>query len=137
MHLPFGRDILSQLDNKPRNEGNNGFGSYWIYGLIALVLIGLNAYQWGSTDKKDIDWQKYEQLLKDGDISKVTTVNEKQLHIFLKEDRLAKNGLQKSKFPNRPNFYMEIPQKVYVKNVGARRYSYPHKKVGGKKTPGP
>ena len=107
----------NELDNKPRNEGNNGFGSYWIYGLIVLILIGLNAYQWGSTDKKDIDWQKYEQLLKDGDILKVTTVNEKQLHIFLKEDRLGKNGLQKSKFPNRPNFYMEIPQKVYEDRI--------------------
>ncbi len=104
----------NELDNKPRNSGNNGgFGSYWIYGLIALVLIGFNAYQWGSTEKKDVDWQKYEVMLKDGDVEKVTVVNEKQLHIFLKEDRLSKHGLTKGKIPNRPNFYMEIPAKVY------------------------
>jgi AFG3 family protein len=105
----------NELDNKPRNSGNGngGFGSYWIYGLIALVLIGLNAYQWGSTEKKDTDWTKYEQMLKDGDVQKVTVVNEKQLHIFLKDDRLSKHGLTKSKLPNRPNFYMEIPAKVY------------------------
>lgn len=103
----------NELDNKPRDNGNGGFGSYWVYGLIALILIGFNAYQWGSTEKKDIEWQKYETMLKDGDVQKITMVNDEQLHIFLKEDRLGKHGLAKSKFPNRPNFYMEIPQKVY------------------------
>ena len=107
----------NELDNKPRNSGNGGFGSYWIYGLIALVLIGFNAYQWGSTEKKDIEWQKYELMLKEGDVQKVTVVNEKQLHIFLKEDRLSKHGLAKSKFPNRPNFYLEIPAKVYEERM--------------------
>ncbi len=107
----------NELDNKPRNNGNGGFGSYWIYGLIALVLIGFNAYQWGTTEKKDIDWQKYEVMLKEGDVSKVTVVNEKQLHIFLKDDRLSKYGLTKGKFPNRPNFYMEIPSKVYEERI--------------------
>ena len=103
----------NEFDNKPRSSGNGGFGSYWIYGLIALILIGFNAYQWGSTEKKDVDWQKYEVMLKEGDVQKVTVVNEKQLHIFLKEDRFSKYGIAKSKFPNRPNFYMEIPAKVY------------------------
>lgn len=107
----------NELDNKPRNNGNGGFGSYWIYGLIALVLIGFNAYQWGTTEKKDIDWQKYEVMLKEGDVSKVTVVNEKQLHIFLKDERLSKYGLTKGKFPNRPHFYMEIPSKVYEERI--------------------
>jgi AFG3 family protein len=101
----------NELDNKPRDNGNGngGFGSYWIYGLIALILIGFNAYQWGTTEKKDIDWQKFESLMKAGDIQKVTVVNKSQLHIFVKDDRLANNGLVKSKFPNRPHLYLDIP----------------------------
>jgi cell division protease FtsH len=104
----------NEFDNKPRsNSSGGGFGSYWIYGLIALVLIGFNAMQWMSTDRKDLKWETYLQMLKEGDVQKVVIVNEKELEVYVKDERLSKHGLVKSKFPNRPHFYMDIPAKTY------------------------
>ena len=109
----------NELDNKPRNNNSSGggFSSYWLYGLIALALIAFNFYQLSSTEKKDLEWNKFEGMLKEGDVSRIDIVNEETLEIFIKEDRLGKYSLTKSKIPNRPHFLMEIPAKVYEDRV--------------------
>ena len=109
----------NELDNKPRNNNSSGggFSSYWIYGLIALVLISFNVYQMSSTEKKDLEWDRFENMLKEGDVAQIDIVNEETVEIFIKEDKLSKHGLTKSKIPNRPHFLMEIPSKVYEDRV--------------------
>jgi AFG3 family protein len=108
----------NELDNKPRNNsGGNGFSSYWIYGLIALVLIAFNFWQMSTTEKKDLEWDQFALMVKDSAISHVNMVNEKTLEIFLKDEKLGKYGLTKSKIPNRPHHLMEIPSKVYEDRI--------------------
>jgi AFG3 family protein len=110
----------NELDNKPRNNnssGGNGFSSYWIYGLIALGLLAFNFWQLSSTEKKDLEWDQFAVMVKDSAISHVNMVNEKTLEIFLKDEKLGKYGLTKSKIPNRPHHYMEIPSKVYEDRI--------------------
>jgi AFG3 family protein len=110
----------NELDNKSRNNnssGGNGFSSYWIYGFIALILIAFNFWQMSSTEKKDLAWDKFETMLKEGDVSHIEIFNEESIEIFIKEDRLSKYSLTKSKIPNRPHFLMEVPSKVYEERM--------------------
>ena len=77
----------NELDNKPRNSSSpgNGFSSYWLYALIALVLVAVNIYTFGTTEKKDLEWEQFAEMVKTGDVSRVVMVNEKTLEIFVKE----------------------------------------------------
>jgi AFG3 family protein len=109
----------NEFDNKPRNSPSNGFSSYWIYGLIALVLIAFNIYNFSSIEKKELEWDKYAEMVKQGDVQKVIMVGEKVLEVYVKDDKLAKYNIAKSKFPNRPHFQMEIPAKVYEERISA------------------
>ena len=109
----------NELDNKPRNSSSpgNGFSSYWLYALIALVLVAVNIYTFGTTEKKDLEWEQFAEMVKTGDVSRVVMVNEKTLEIFVKDDKLDKYNLAKSKIPNRPHFQMDIPAKVFEDRI--------------------
>ena len=108
----------NELDNKPRNTSTGGgFGSYWIYGLIALVLIAFNIYNLGTIDKKELEWEKFAEMVKEGDIQRVVVVNEKVLEVFVRDEKLAKYNITKRRYPNRPDFQMDIPAKVYEDRI--------------------
>ena len=108
----------NELDNKPRNTSTGGgFGSYWIYGLIALVLIAFNIYNLGTIDKKDLEWEKFAEMVKEGDIQRVVVVNEKVLEVFVRDEKLTKYNITKTRYPNRPHYQMDIPAKVYEDRI--------------------
>ncbi len=109
----------NELDNKPRNSQspNGGFSSYWIYGLIFLVLIAYNIYNFSTVERKDIEWDKYVQMLQEGDISRVVMINKELLEIFIKEDKYEKYKIVKSKIPNRPHFNLAVSSATYEKRM--------------------
>ncbi len=110
----------NELDNKPRNTSTGGgFGSYWIYGLIALVLIAFNIYNLGTIDKKELEWEKFAEMVKEGDIQRVVVVNEKVLEVFVRDEKLTKYNITKRRYPNRPDFQMDIPAKVFEDRIAA------------------
>jgi AFG3 family protein len=110
----------NELENKPRNNSNgSGFNSYWVYALIFLALVGINIYSFGTIDRKELSWDSFTTMVKDGDIEKVEMINEKVLEVFVKEDKLQKHKLQKGKFPNRPHFTIDIPAKVFEDRIAA------------------
>jgi AFG3 family protein len=110
----------NELENKPRNSSpSGGFNSYWIYALIALVLIAFNIYNFGTIDKKELQWDKFTAMIKEGDIQKVDIINEEVLEVYVKEDKFSKHGIQKSRYVNRPHFSLDIPAKVYEDRIDA------------------
>ena len=110
----------NELDNKPRNTSTGGgFGSYWIYGLIALVLIAFNIYNLGTIDKKELEWEKFAEMVKEGDIQRVVVVNEKVLEVFVRDEKLTKYNITKTRYPNRPHFQMDLPAKVFEDRITA------------------
>ena len=52
-------------NNKKGNRLGGGsdeppkFNYYWIYGFIALLLLGLNFYQFSNANAKDLDWGSF------------------------------------------------------------------------------
>ncbi len=100
----------NERDTKP-GIGAPKFNNYWIYGAIALVLIGFNLYNFSGVAQETLDPLKLKQMVLDGDVKKVVVVNSQVAEIYLKEDRIKKypNAAPMGKFQqaSRPQFTME------------------------------
>ena len=73
-------------DNKPPK-----FNYYWIYGIIALLLLGLNFYQFSNPNTKKMDRNVFTSALKNQDIEKLEVINNKFAYVYLKEKALEKD----------------------------------------------
>ena len=63
------------------------FNIYWVYGIILAVFIGLNFYDFGGT-AKNIDRNKFDEILKDGDIAKIIVINNQKVEVYIKKELL-------------------------------------------------
>ena len=110
----------NDLDGKPSGPK---FNSYWIYGMIALFLMVMQAVQFTNNTKKDIDWQRFKIMAQDGAVDRVDIVNKRTAKVFLKKENLEK-GLEKykyadtSRFVDRPNYSFNIGfEETFSKNI--------------------
>lgn len=88
----------NQNKNKPGQQRK--FNFYWIYGLIAVILIGFQffPFQGSPVQLKDISKFREEMLLK-GDVNRVVVVNKEYAEIYIKEDRLESEPYKADKVP--------------------------------------
>lgn len=64
------------------------FNAYWIYGLIALVFIGIQFLDLGQEPEK-IDIRTFiNDMLKKHDVEKIVVINDKRAEIYIKESKL-------------------------------------------------
>ncbi|MFO7828484.1 MAG: ATP-dependent zinc metalloprotease FtsH [Bacteroidales bacterium] len=111
-------------NNNSSNSNNKGnkpkFNIYWVYGLIALVFIGVQLFSF-SPGPKEITMQEFERdMLKNGDVEKIEVVNKEKANIYIKEDRLN-DARYKDLFDNSfsnvsqegPHFYFTIGSVEY------------------------
>lgn len=80
------------FSNKPGMPGSNPkrkFNFYWIYGILALVFIGINFFsdQWGGT-MKETTWGQFEKMLVKKDVEKVVVINKEHARIYIKKDKI-------------------------------------------------
>lgn len=77
--------------NKQKENKSSGpkFSSYWIYGVIALLLLVLNFYSMQQGSREQISMNRLEQMIADRDVDKLVIINEKKLHVYLKKDKLS------------------------------------------------
>ena len=110
----------NELDNKPRNsDNNNGFNSYWIYGVLAVLLIGFNFYNWTTIDSEKLQVSTLFDMIKNGDVKKMVFINKESLEVFVKDGKEATYKLKASKNPSRPNAIIEIPSEEFGKYLDA------------------
>ncbi len=77
-------------NGKPEKGKTPPFNFYWIYGILAVLFIALQFYNWGGT-AVEISPRKFEtEILKSGDIDKVVIVNRDAVEVFILPDRLGK-----------------------------------------------
>lgn len=87
----------NQNDNP--QEGGNGkgkkpkFNFYWIYGIIIVLFLAFNFYNW-DTGAKETNWGQFRNMLKNGDVEKIVLVNKDYAEIYLKPDALQKGEYQ-------------------------------------------
>lgn len=96
--------MAEEENNNPqkKQDSKNRFGNfikpggkkpkisfYWIYGILALVFLGLNFLNTGGEPKKT-DWKDFRTMLQDKDIQKIILVNKEIAEIYIKPDSLKK-----------------------------------------------
>jgi ATP-dependent metalloprotease FtsH len=128
---------MSDQQNKPNDpkgapKGANGkkfrqgpkfnFSFYWIYGIIIVILIVTQLFQWGGGEKP-VTVERFEkEMLASGDVEKIVVVN-RIAHISIKKDRLEKYKKDITKrwgsgTNEGPHFYLNTgPDEAFQKRV--------------------
>jgi len=82
------KNKLKGTDNKDGGKPEfSKFNSFWLYGLIAVVLIGLNIYNFTGAKTDDISWPDFSQKLINKEIKDVIIVNERIVNVYMKSDK--------------------------------------------------
>ena len=81
----------NEKGQKPEINRNNSskpkFNIYWIYGLIAIVFIGIQFIDFGG-GPKEITWQEFEKkMLSARDVEKIVVVNRDKAEVYIRKDR--------------------------------------------------
>lgn len=110
------------MENRRNNKPGNSKFNFWIYGVIALALLGVQIYSisQASPTEKDLKW--LEGIVAKGDVEKIHVINEKYAYIFIKEDSLSKKEYQtatESNFGNsRHHYWLEIgPTELFYNRI--------------------
>jgi ATP-dependent metalloprotease FtsH len=83
----------------PNNtQGNKGkkppFNFYWIYGILAVLFIALQFYNWGGSTI-EISQQRFEnEMLKNGDVEKLVIINMEYVEVFIRQEALSKTKFE-------------------------------------------
>jgi len=79
--------------NIPKKKGINTkpkFNIYWIYGILALVFIGLQFINFGGSETKDIDMERFlTDFLKNNEVEKVNIFNKEYAEVYIKKEFLG------------------------------------------------
>jgi len=93
------------------SNGNKGgkpkFNFFWIYGILAVILLGLMTMG-GGNSAKETDWGQVSQMLSNEDVEKIILVNKESAEIFLKADKKASYDIN-----SESNTLSESPDFVY------------------------
>ncbi len=118
----------NNMDGKPTGPK---FSSYWIYGMIALFLIALQLFNVSNPSNKQIDWDKFESMAKEGDVEKVEVTNLKLANVYLTEEALVSGkypDASKSKIGPRPHFVFNIGiPEAFKQDIDELKKSLPQK----------
>jgi AFG3 family protein len=82
-------DNNQENNNSPEQKPSpNKFNvnSYWIYGLIILGIIGINAYVNFNTQVEQIDLYSFEDKVRAGEVDKIEIVNEKLVQVYIRKE---------------------------------------------------
>src|SRR5215218_5221033 len=93
------QDDLKNPDfNRIRNKREDGdapkrgprFNIYWVWGIVAVVLLSVNIFSPFSPDAKDIDLQEYQTMLRKGDVERTVIIpNKNQVRVYLKKEAVT------------------------------------------------
>ena len=69
------------------------FSPYWIYIILIAIVLGFNLFSSGSfwNQPKEIPQSKFEEFLRNGDVSKTVIINRKEANVYLTADALKKD----------------------------------------------
>ena len=65
------------------------FNIYWVYGIIALFLLGINFFPFSKSPKLVSFEEVNQTMLQTEDIEKLVVVNKEYVEVFIKPDRIS------------------------------------------------
>jgi len=117
-------------DGKP--SGKPKFNAYWIYGAVALAILGFQ-FIFSGSGNEDISWQRFErEMIQNRDVEKIVVVNKEKAEIYIKPDKLASGRYSDvdshgfGGIPNNgPHFSYTIPSvEVFSANIKEAQEKY-------------
>ena len=121
-----------KTDKNGKPSGKPKFNAYWIYGAVAVSILGFQLIFSGS-GIKEITWQRLErEMIKSRDVEKIVVVNKEKAEIYIKPDLLASdkysdvNSHGFGGIPNSgPHFSYTIPSvEVFNSNIAEAQEKY-------------
>lgn len=100
---------MENNNKKPPKKVN--ISSYWIYGLIILVMVVMNISLLVTNKTKTITQGRFYEIVQAGDVDKVEVVNKNNVNVYIKEELLETKykELEVSKVPgSQPQFTFEL-----------------------------
>jgi len=104
---------MSDNENKdPQKTPNKvNFNSYWIYGIIILVILGINMSVMMNNSTKNITYTEFEEKVAGNKVERVDVINKQIAHVYLTPDALKTDmpDYQESSYAvNQPQYQFEI-----------------------------
>ncbi len=80
----------SKKESKNSNKNNiPKMNVYWIYGVIAVIFIAIQFFNFSSSNPQEIKWEKLKNdIILVHDLGRVEIINEKIAEIYIKEEKL-------------------------------------------------
>ncbi len=105
------KNLFSNLTGSGK-DGKPKFNFYWIYGILAVVLFGIQFLNMGE-ESKQTDWRELKAMIEDNDVAKIILVNKETAEIFIKEESLSKEKYKDLKKGNAitgktPQYYYNV-----------------------------
>ncbi len=86
----FSRFRKPQREEDPQRKGPR-FNIYWVWGIIAAVLVSINFLNPFSPDAKEISQKEFQQMMLNNDVERIAIINNKnQVRVYLKSSAANK-----------------------------------------------
>lgn len=101
-------------NNSPKSPlggkgGKPKFNFFWIYGILAALLLGLMTMG-GGNSAEETDWGQVSQMLANEDVEKIILVNKESAEIFIKDDKKGNYDIESdgTSMGDSPDFVFQI-----------------------------
>ena len=127
---------MSDNENKdPQKTPNKvNFNSYWIYGIIILVILGINMSVMMNNSTKNITYAEFEEKVAGNKVERVDVINKQIAHVYLTPDALKTDmpDYQESSYAvNQPQYQFEIGDMAFflekMQKLKESGYAVPYK----------
>ena len=116
-------------EENPDNKPKFSFNTYWIYGIIALALIGFNLFSLANYSGEPITFGRFADMVEAGAVKKVEVINQKHAYVTIHEEELEKEEYKdanKSNFGGKPNYVFNIgPPDAFQEKIDKLNESVP------------
>jgi len=126
-----------ERNEKPKNERpKRSFNFYWIYGIIIVLILSIQLFQYGGSMHKTTV-TKYMEMAERGHVERIVILNDQMVKVFIRKDSLKvephKTNLKDSKLLSEgatgPQYVFNIGNSDVAKNdlvLDAKRYGIPY-----------
>ncbi|RMF27038.1 MAG: ATP-dependent metallopeptidase FtsH/Yme1/Tma family protein [Bacteroidetes bacterium] len=121
---------MEEKNQNHKKSNGSKFGPYWIYGIIALFLLGLNWYKLSNAENKPINFEQFARMARAGDVRELEVVNERFANVYLTPEALRKPEHEKVAGSNfqtaRPHYTFETgPIDPFIDQVNELKENLP------------
>ena len=100
----------------PSKKNKPKFSFYWIYGILAVIFLAINYFNYNSPTKEITSWGELETKLEKQDIEKIVVINKEKAEIYIKKEKLKSDTTYKefnkksfsTSFGNNPQYVYQV-----------------------------